>query len=207
MDVIVDGERNFSITGEPQTLLDVMAAARIFLQEKQRVVVKLTLDGEIVTLDQIDAVAQRALTGIKVIDICSDSIKHLVEQSLSELQLVLPDLPQACRDLAQLFQGDDPESGFEPFHRLADIWRHVKIRETEIAHAMDIDIESMLVNETPVHMLHGELNQYLSEAAEAIEAGDCILLGDLLEYELAPRAEAEAVIVGLLRDRMAQSTN
>ena len=35
--------------------------------------------------------------------------------------------------------------------------------------------------------------------AKAVEAGDCVLLGDLLEYELAPRAEAEAKIVALLR--------
>lgn len=45
------------------------------------------------------------------------------------------------------------------------------------------------------------MNKFLAEAVGALESGDLVLLGDLLEYELAPRAEAEVRITALLRER------
>ena len=45
------------------------------------------------------------------------------------------------------------------------------------------------------------------EAAQAVLDGDCILIGDLLEYELAPRAEQEARIVALLQELAAADTS
>ena len=44
------------------------------------------------------------------------------------------------------------------------------------------------------------------DARKALEAEDCVLLGDLLEYELAPRAEAEAEVVALLRSQASQQS-
>jgi hypothetical protein len=44
-----------------------------------------------------------------------------------------------------------------------------------------------------------ELNSFLDEAAQALRDGDTVLLADLLEYELSPRAELEGEIVSLLR--------
>ena len=58
------------------------------------------------------------------------------------------------------------------------------------------------VNGKPMAALHDELNQFLQEAEQALKDGDIILLADLLEYELAPRAELEVAIVGQLQARI-----
>jgi len=74
-----------------------------------------------------------------------------------------------------------------------------------IANALRLDLDSMSLDGSSLKALHDDLNAQLKEAAEALENGDCILLGDLLEYELAPRAEREERIVGLLRERAASA--
>ena len=70
-----------------------------------------------------------------------------------------------------------------------------------VGRAGQLDWDALDVDGSSVKEMHDKLNACLEEAADALTAGDCVLLGDLLEYELAPQAEAEVKIVSLLRDR------
>ncbi|MCC6490072.1 MAG: hypothetical protein IT364_21475, partial [Candidatus Hydrogenedentes bacterium] len=91
--------------------------------------------------------------------------------------------------------------GYEPFQRLADIWAEIKSREIMIVNALGLTFAELTLNGKNVAEIHNELNSFLLEAAGALESGDLVLLGDLLEYELAPRAEIESRIVTLLQER------
>jgi len=104
-----------------------------------------------------------------------------------------------------VFQGSEPQSGFEPFQRLAEIWEHVKSRQYLIAGALGLDFGKLEVDGRRFETMQDELNGFLAEAAGALESGDLILLGDLLEYELAPRAEQEARVTAVLRQQFDQS--
>lgn len=200
MDVIVDGERNFEFTGEPESVLSVVAAAIEFLRERNRAIIAVTIDGQDVPADDlITALEGRTLDSVAALEVQSADVHALVNECLSSLEQALPDLPAACHSLAEVFQGEAPDEGYEPFQKLAEIWSHVKARETQIVHALDLDLEQIDVAGTPMKRIHEELNEFLHEAAEALQTNDTVLLGDLLEYELAPRAELEAQIVALLR--------
>src|SRR5690606_32539104 len=98
-----------------------------------------------------------------------------------------------------VFQGDAPEEGFEPFERLADLWSEVKTQELQVSSLCDLPLEEVRVDGVPAARMHEELNRFLEEAADALRAGDCVLLGDVLEYELARRAQQECQIVAALR--------
>jgi hypothetical protein len=82
---------------------------------------------------------------------------------------------------------------------LAEIWGHIKSRESLVANALELDLGDLEVDGKTVQSVHTELNQFLQEAEQALKDGDIILLADLLEYELAPRAELEVSIVSLLQ--------
>jgi len=205
MDVIVDGERNFTVQGAPEDVLAVVVAASEFLHKQGRAVLSIEVDGETIGPDRlIEALKKKPLDTVKRLEITSEDIQTLVTTCLNELEEALPDLPQACHNLAEVFQGDEPETGYEPFHQLADIWRHIKVREAQVAHALNLNLDALEAKGMSFKKMHEELNTFLVEAAEALEAEDCVLLGDLLEYELAPRAEAEAEIVALLQAQAAQ---
>jgi hypothetical protein len=205
MEVIVDGERNFQVQGNPDTVLSVVVAASDFLREKGRAIFRVEIDGESISAEHLmETLEKRSPDSVNRIVIASEDLHTLVSTCLDELDSAMPDLPRVCRNLAEVFQSGNPETGYEPFQQVAEIWRHVKVREAQVAHALDLDLESLQAGGVSFKILHDELNRRLGEAAEALEANDCVLLGDLLEYELAPRAEAEAAIVAELRARAAE---
>jgi len=203
MNVIVDGEANFRLDGEPKDVLAVVGAVTSFLQEKGRAILSLKVDGEAIPpAELVERLEDTPLEDAGTLEVESAEVGALVRECLGDVQASIPELPKACHELAQIFQGESPEDGFEPFQRLAELWGVVKSREQMAASALALSLDKLKIDHKPFDELHEELNQYLTEAAAALEANDCVLLGDLLEYELAPRAEMEAQILALLLEQV-----
>ena len=199
MDVIVDNERNFRFEGTPEDVLSAVVAVEAWLHERERAMVSVVVDGVSLTPDNIvEHLQGRALESVGSLEIDSAPVAEMVRTCLDEMRAALPDLAAACHGLAEVFHGEAPEEGFEPFQELARIWEHIKTRQLLIASALKLDLASLQIGGMPLQTIHQELNEHLAEAEEALREGDCILLGDLLEYELAPRAEREAEIAALL---------
>jgi len=202
MDVIVDGARNFAVEGTPADALAVVAAANDWLRQRGRAMQAVVVDGQDIPPDSLaKSLAGRATDSIQTLEIQSETLGVLVDDCLATLQQHVPELPVACRSLAQVFQGETPDAGFDPFHQLAEIWGTVKERQLMVAAILGIDLDNLEVDGESFKQLHDELNGCLEEAATAIENGDTVSLGDLLEYELAPRAERESTIVALLQEQ------
>lgn len=206
MEVILDGERNFALEGEPPDALSVVVAISEYLREQGRSIMSVTLDGAPIEPDDlVTALEDKPLDEVGAIEITSETVAALVAQCVAELETVLPELPQACRHLAELFHSEQPGEGFEPFTELAGIWEHIKQQELLILNALELDPEGEMLNGQSLAALHEDLNAQLREAVTALEKEDTVLLGDLLEYELAPRAEREIEIVALLKERAPRS--
>lgn len=202
MEVIVDGAPGFTTDAAPTDVMGMVAAVSVSLQGKGRSLLSVTLDGkELQPAEMVGALSGKPLEAVGKLEVTSELTSKLVSDSLAELETVIPDLAKVCHELAAVFQGADPKSGYEPFHQLADIWAHVKSRQEMIAHSLGFALDSLTIDRKSVGDLHTELNGFLSEAVGALESGDLILLGDLLQYELAPRAEKEVRITALLRER------
>lgn len=202
MEVMVDGAR-FSFAEPPKDVIGAVAAVSERLQQQGRSIMRVNVDGQ--PLDPaslVEVLSKKPIDAVRTLSFESESVAKLVEESLRELESVLPELSKACHELAAIFQGADPQSGYEPFEQLAEIWSHVKTRQSLIANALDMNLDTLTINGKSVSAAHDELNGFLAEAAGALESGDLVLLGDLLEYELAPRAETEVAITALLRERI-----
>lgn len=200
MDVIVDGEGNYNLKGEPADVLSAVGAASELLREQGRSILSLKIDGVEVRPEELTGrLNDIPVASIQTLEIGSEQTTVLVEDCLKGLECLLPELPGVCRDLALVFQGETPEDGFDPFVELANIWAQVKSREALVANALDLDLNTLKIGDKSIRTIHEELNQFLEEAEQALKDGDIILLGDLLEYELAPRAEREVEIVSLLQ--------
>jgi hypothetical protein len=204
MEVVVDGRKGFQFPQEPRDVLAAVSAVNETLRAQGRAILALTVDGRsIAPGDVLADLAKMSVDQVQSLSVSTEAVSTLVQNCLAELEQALPELPQVCHSLAEIFQGQNPESGYEPFEQLAVIWKTIKERERQVFSALDIDLSQIEVNGEPISRIHDELNRYIEEAAEALKAGDCVLLGDLLEYELAPRAETEAAIVALLRAKIA----
>jgi hypothetical protein len=201
MDVIVDGS-SFTAEEAPGDVMGVLAAISVSLQQRGRAILSVKADGrELKPAQMVDVLSGKPTDAIGTLEIVSEQTATLVADSIGELESVMPDLAKACHELAAVFQGTDPKSGYEPFQELAGIWAHVKERQELIANTLGFALDTLTLEGKSLGTLHTELNGFLAEAAGALESGDLILLGDLLEYELAPRAETEVRITALLRER------
>ena len=204
MEVIVDGEKNFKLKGDTQNMVEVVGAIIAFLQDKNRAMMSIEVDGKSVSPADLHAVLDNVdMNSVEVLKVQSEDLAILVDQTLSELEEHLPALPAACHSLAAVFHGEHPEEGFDPLTQLITIWGEVKQRQIQVANSLQIDIGDIALNDSTLEQRHTALNEFLEECAGALQKGDCVLLGDLLEYELAPRAEQELQIAGLLKERAA----
>lgn len=200
MDVIIDGAGGFAVEGNPETLLAVVNAALDHLRDRGRAMVRLSVDGNELDPESLATrYADAAVCSETRIDIATRPVAELADETLRELEQALPELPSACRQLAEVFQSDTPEEGFEPFHQLAHIWGLIKDKQQALANILELDLYALEFDGRPLPNHSDELNGFLHEAAQALQDGDTVLLGDLLEYELAPRAEFESRIVDTLR--------
>lgn len=200
MDVIIDGSRTHTFAEPPSDMIAALGEISIALHSEGRAIVALGIDGRRITADHLtEALAGKSLDEVGRIEVTTECVSTLIQQSLTELEESLPNLPRACHELARVFQGADPLEGYEHFQRLAELWGLVKERENMVAHALGLNLDAMSIGDTTVSSLHEHLNRTLDDAARAMECNDLVLLGDLLEYELAPRAESEAEIVSLLK--------
>lgn len=200
MDVILDGASNYDLQGEPENAFSAVAAVSEFLRRDGRSILSVKVDGEEVLPEALaDRLTDLPVSKIQRLEIGSAQTATLVEECLQGLGENLPELPAICRGLAQVFQGETPEEGYEPFVDLAGLWGHIKSREAMVTNALELDTDTLMLDGKSVSALHKELNQFLEEAGQALKDGDIILLGDLLEYELAPRAEQEIQLVALLQ--------
>jgi hypothetical protein len=199
MEVIIDGERNFRFQGEPADVMAALRAINDFLHAGGRAMLSLKVDGREVRPDgMVDDLSSIPVDEVSTLEIASESTAVLADECLQELRQSAGELSSLCHDLAAVFHSESPEDGFAPFHQLADIWATIKTRQVMVVNALGLNLEAILIEGASLAQIHAELNEYLKEAVQALENGDCILLGDLLEYELAPRAEQEPGIVACL---------
>ncbi len=207
MEVMIDG-----IVGEPPedsaaSVFDVVVAIGKKLQEQGRSIMAVEVDGEPVSAEQlVEAMKDKPATAIQRLFITSQDTQMLVQESLREIERTLPELPLACQELAKVFQSESPDAGYEPFQHLAAIWSVLKERELMVANALEMPLEELVIDDLSVETFHDDLNKYLREATEALKVKDSVLLGDLLEHELAPRAEKEAQIVAFLKEEAERHT-
>src|SRR6056297_2158490 len=110
MQVIVDGQKNFQLTGEPEDALAAVAAVNEFLRENGRAIVAVRVDDAGIPPEQLqDTLQDKALDDVDVLEFESEELGKLVDNCLTDLEAHLPELPKACRSLAAVFHSETPE--------------------------------------------------------------------------------------------------
>lgn len=198
MKLVVDG-KEWPVPAGAGKVMDVVRGVMDQLAQAGRGMVGMRVNGATVKPEDIrDQWCATPLDEDMEIELTSLPIREMVNHTLVELEKWLPELPSSCAMLARVFQGDDPESGFQYFNEFARLWSEIKHQEQYVVNALGLDLREILVDGKPLLEWHETLNALLREAVEAFEKRDFVLLGDLLEYELTPFAALEAKIVAAL---------
>ena len=207
MDVIVDDIKGYPYQARTGALTDVLSEIVERLDEAGRGLQSVEVDGQPVSPEHVmELLGGRTVEETATLHVRSEAIATLAEQSLRDMEEVLPELAIACHALAEITQNEPPEVWKESFEDLAGIWRVVKTRQRQIASALDVDIDTLsLDGGVSLEQHQQEVEQHLMTAGKAVESADKAALGDVLTYELAPRAETECAINTLLLSRLSES--
>lgn len=208
MEVIVDDIKGYPFQARRGALTEVLTEIVERLDEAGRGLQAVEVDGQPVSPDDImELLSGRTVDETGTLHVRSEAIATLAEQSLRDMEEVLPELAVACHSLAEIAQNTPPEEWKESFEDLASIWRVVKTRQRQIASALSVEFDTLsLEGGVSLNQHHQEIERYLAAASEAIASKDKAALGDVLTYELAPRAETECAINTLLLSRVSEST-
>lgn len=203
MKLTVDGRDDFPADTSSRPLADILCDVSEELHVEGRAILAVLLDGSDINPDALSVeFANKTSDDVASLEIRSEPVLSLVGESLSDLEDVLPELPDACRGLSELFHGGENEEGVDKFHQLSEIWQVVKERQVQIFRALDIDADTIEIEGKPFSETATVLSETLGKAVGALLASDFITLSDLLEYELCPLAEHELAVMKFCRQRL-----
>ena len=200
MEITLDGKKQFVLQSDPGSIGAALIEINEYLQANGRALQNIIADGRDIPAEEITpAFGQTPVSDVRRLEIVSADIRTLVKESVAELAEVVPELPVACQELAQILAGDAPEQAFAGFNQLLEIWTVLKERQTQVANSLGIELAVLELEGASLSKHEEELSGVLDTARQAMESSDFAKLADLLAYDLSALAEREGSIVQLLQ--------
>ncbi len=129
------------------------------------------------------------LTGLKIV--IKERISELADpvgelrKATSALQMSLNEI----NDISVLLQSGKDREALGRIIRFSELSQKMLRLYPILKNSGLIDTDKLFINEMTLAEYYNDLNGILSELLEAFTANDSVLIGDLLEYEVAPRLE------------------
>ncbi len=199
MNLVVDGVENPVSVESGTSLGEVLKRVDSYLWTRKRMMVSVCINGHEVSPEELGQESARTGDSVQTVQVRSEPAAALADKTLSEVEDHLPALAQTVKELAALFQQDKVAEGLEGCKRVTEIWMEIVSKERRAAGAVQLNLDELEVDGKSINEHQAELNRFLQEALQAMERKDYLLLGDLLEHELAPRLDTELKIVNELR--------
>lgn len=205
MDIRVDGERYVApVRGE--TFAEILNGVLESVYAAGRGVTRVQIDGESVPFDDV---SERLLATpaheYETVELETERMVTLARRDLDDLDEVLVNLPVFCHTLAELFHKADADEGEDYFEQLHDAWMEIDDRHDAAAEALGIRLVDVEVGGTTARAHRTLVGNQLQLVNEALQKKDRVTASDLLEYELAPLAEAETEITATLHRKLCEA--
>ncbi len=188
MEVFINGTKTDFSTDKYRTAGEALGQIESGCEQAGSTITSIAVDGEPLTAENLDAFFSRPLDGISQIALGTASAADITEMlrrigsEITEMARKLEDIP------LQLQKGQD-EQALASIHGLSDLLSRI-LQLIPLTALFEQTIGKILVNETPFSAYPELLFPFLQELINGIEIKDTVLVGDLSEYELAPRLRA-----------------
>lgn len=208
MRVRVDGEPYPLLGAPPSGVAALISEIDDVLEHRGRGIQQISINDESWSLDRLEEELDGLSIGdVKTLDVQTESMSVLVEESLLEVEEVIDELPSACHSLAALLTGPDRAAALDEYESFVEIWGELFQRHVEALDALDMKASRVSIDGVALDTWQARAWNLVERGATLAAAADAVALADLLTYELIPYAEAEASVLEQLRalTRQAQS--
>lgn len=195
MEIFIDGEPYKGTGFKEQTLLGILEGVQRELDSRKRAVIGLRIDGQDVLPEEIEGFRRTNVSDLGRIEILTGDRDSLIKNALLEVKEVLPALVEAVSELSRMVRTNTDPMVMDNLKKISEIWGALNERLQHTASALKLDLREIAVEGESVEERFRQLNRFLLDAANATQDRDFVLLGDILEYELAPRLMKQSSVV------------
>ncbi len=200
MQLIVDGESDYTLSMTPSTLADVLLDITSTMNPQGRVLFSILLNGESISPESLTPqLGERWVADIQSLEIMTASVSDLVVETLSEISEVIHELPSVCEELSITFSGESPSDGFGYFNQLLDLWEALKGRQAQVMNHFSCDPSALYLDTVTITEHNEQLVQHLGQARSLMEASQFTELAVLMGETVLPLAQREALLIEALQ--------
>ncbi|MHC4415119.1 MAG: hypothetical protein ACYS0G_07540 [Planctomycetota bacterium] len=186
------------------TVGEAIDAASALADGRGRLIVDVTVDGSRWTEAQLCSPEQLTAEA-EVVRLVSADPNQLVRQTLADAVDALGEVDHLQREAAQLLQSDQHTVSMDRLGEAISIWSSVRDVIVKSAQLVGLDLDEVVVNETPITASIGRLTERLQAVRSALEARDHIGLADNLLYEFPDIVDEWRAILERLLQRVQEN--
>ena len=195
MSVTVDHER---LATEELGLLTV-GQVLAHLQQENRLVTNLLIDGEEPDLGRIGAVRQSALEG-HTLFIETAEPRQMALDVLGQVEAQFEEADRLKADAVDLLAHNQPVRAMEKLSGCFSTWQAAQESVLKVARLLRIDLEVVRVAGRALSGLIGEFAGQLRQIKRALEHRDFVTLSDILSYETTETSSHWRSALSAIRD-------
>ena len=167
----------------PETFGEAIALAKAVAAKDNRVIVSVLCDGQDVSNDDIEVREAEPAESFERVDFESGRPDQLVREAMSQALDVLDDTgPKRQPVVEWLTQGQSRQAA-EALTDCFRSWAQVHTAIIQSIALLGLDLDKLEVNGQGIEPALLAIAEQLRQVKEVLEAGDYVLLADLLQYE------------------------
>jgi len=152
------------------------------LQQQDRLVINVLIDGQEPDLNQLGNIKQSTITG-RTLFIETAEPRQMALEVLDEVGQQLDEADRLKRDAVELLQSNQAVKAMEKLSGCFTTWQHAEESIGKIARLLRIDLSRIVVNGTPFSKILAGFTEQLRTIRTALENRDFVSLCDTLTYE------------------------
>ncbi|MEM0915196.1 MAG: hypothetical protein AAGK09_11375 [Planctomycetota bacterium] len=164
------------------TLAAALDAVRRDVEASGRLIVEVTLDGQGLVGESLQAQAEAGLEDAEL-RLYSAEVVEVVGDALREVRASIDRIEGMHAEAADHLQRGDQSAGLATVGEVIELWLGVQVGVGQAASVAGIELEGLAVGATTAEALIAGLLERLQELKGQIESGDTIALADALAYE------------------------
>ena len=165
-----------------QTVGEAIAACANLAQAHGRLIVDVHVDGARWSEQQLGS-AERQTATAEVVELTSADPTELVRQTFDDAAQALSDADELQHEAARLLQSDQRTICMDKLGEALSIWLTVQQAIVKGSQVIELKLDAITVNGTPILTSIVQLNEHLQMLRTALEQDDQIALADALLYE------------------------
>jgi hypothetical protein len=171
------------LTLDAVSIKDVIQAANAQALAQGRIVVEISMGGQVLPADQLELRQAEPLPIGEDIHLVSSRPSELAIDTLNQCTLALDEARKITAEAAELLQQDKTAAAIEQIGKSVNIWQQVQAVVSQSTQLTGIDLNTRELDGEPINAIIQQHVGHLTELRDLLTARDTLGLADVLTYE------------------------